>query len=323
MKASTTRKSPRRKASSVARTNSRQKVRRLSMFDRFLRTLPFAEHEIQRAFTWVAVAVLAIILISVARYLGAGAVLHDQYAQLAARAGFVVKRIETSGMERVDQLKVYDIILAEKNRSMPLVDIEKIRTELLKYGWIKDVRISRRLPETLVVDIIERKPTAVWQNGDKLSLIDEKGVPLENVRPDSVDGLPMLTGEGGNVQAVALEQLLDKAPSLKSQVGAASWIGNRRWDLKFKTGETLALPEGEELAAEALINFARMDGINRLLGKNIIHFDMRDPNKAYIRKAPKQVAKEPSVSDKSGDKKEGKSNTDKPTADKLKQKDAA
>ena len=33
----------------------------------------------------------------------------------------------------------------------------------------------------------------------------------------------------------------------------------------------------------ALVNFARMDGVNRLLGRGIIRFDMRDPDKFVLR----------------------------------------
>jgi cell division protein FtsQ len=160
----------------------------------------------------------------------------------------------------------------------------------MQYGWIEDVRVSRRLPNTLVVEITERKPSAIWKRGDKLSLIDGKGVVLENVSVNETNGLPTLNGQGANVQSVALSQLVARAPSLKPQISAASWVGNRRWDLTFKTGETLALPEGEAAAAEALLNFARMDGVNRLLGRDIIHFDLRDPDRMYLRKAPKTQA---------------------------------
>jgi cell division protein FtsQ len=58
--------------------------------------------------------------------------------------------------------------------------------------------------------------------------------------------------------------------------------------LRFKTGETLALPEGEKLAEQALVNFTRMDGVHRLLGRDIIHFDLRDPDRAYMRRAAKE-----------------------------------
>ena len=30
-------------------------------------------------------------------------------------------------------------------------------------GWVKDARVSRRLPDTLVIDIVERTPAALWQ----------------------------------------------------------------------------------------------------------------------------------------------------------------
>ena len=83
---------------------------------------------------------------------------------------------------------------------------------------------------------------------------------------------------------------MEAAPALKPMVKAASWIGNRRWDLLFDTGEKLQLPEGEEAAAAALVKFAELDTEKRLLGRGIISFDMRDPDKlVYRRSAPAPV----------------------------------
>jgi cell division protein FtsQ len=212
---------------------------------------------------------------------------YQQYAARAAKAGFQVQRVEVTGMERVDQLKVYQLVFAEKDRAMPLVDINKVRADLMQYGWIKDARVARRLPDTLAVEIIERKPAAIWQRNGKYSLIDANGIVLANVRAGAGGELPTLNGRQANAHIVALNALLDNASALKSQVSGATWIGNRRWDLQFQTGETLALPEGEAEAAKALLNFARLDGVHRLLGRDLIHFDLRDPDRAYFRKAPK------------------------------------
>lgn len=282
--ATTTRKAPVKRKKAAA---PRRKVRQISWADRFLRTLPFSEADIQRAVTWVVVAALAVLALAAAQWFGLTAAAFQQYAQLATKAGFQVQRVEITGMERVDQLRVYELVLAEKDRAMPLVDIDKVRADLLEYGWIKDARVSRRLPDTLAVEIIERKPAAVWQRESKFSLIDAEGIVLQHVKPGESAELPVLVGTDANLHAVALNDLLDKASALKAQVVGASWIGNRRWDLRFKSGETLALPEGEKAAAEALLNFARMDGIHRLLGRDLIHFDLRDPDRAYFRKAPK------------------------------------
>ncbi len=284
MKTATARKAP----AKARKTTPRKKVRQVGIMDRLLRILPFTEQDIQRVLTWGVLAVLLLVALIVANWFGIPQAAYQQYAQVAAKAGFEVKRVEITGMDRVDQLKVYDIVLAEKDRAMPLVDIDKIRADLIEYGWIKDARVTRRLPDTLVVDILERKPTAVWQRGGVYSLIDDQGTELEKISAAEIGSYPVINGDGANQRVVALNKLLDRAQSLKDQIVGASWIGNRRWDLRFKTGETLALPEGDQLAAEALINFTRMDGVHRLLGRDIIHFDLRDPERAYMRRAAKQ-----------------------------------
>ena len=153
----------------------------------------------------------------------------------------------------------------------------------MQYGWIKDARVSRRLPDTLVIDIVERKPAAVWQHGGQLSLIDDGGIVLEPVALNAMPDLPLVIGPDANVQATALTELMAKAPRLKPMLAGATWVGGRRWDLKFQSGETLALPEGDRDASRALIKFTEMDTADRLLGRGFVRFDMRDPAKMFVR----------------------------------------
>ena len=129
----------------------------------------------------------------------------------------------------------------------------------------------------------EREPVAVWQNGGRLALIDVTGTVLQAVSPSSMPDLPLVVGPNANQQTAALGQLMEAAPALKPMLAGATWVGNRRWDLRFQSGETLSLPEGSKEAAGALVNFARMDGVNRLLGRGIVRFDMRDPDKFVLR----------------------------------------
>jgi cell division protein FtsQ len=82
---------------------------------------------------------------------------------------------------------------------------------------------------------------------------------------------------------VALSHLLEAAPALNPQVREAEWVGNRRWNITFKTGQVLALPEGEQASAKALMSFARLDGTNRLLGGRVAAFDMRASDRIYLR----------------------------------------
>jgi cell division protein FtsQ len=163
---------------------------------------------------------------------------------------------------------------------------------MLKLGWVKDARISRRLPDTLVVDIVERDPVAVWQHDGQLHLIDVQGVVLQSVATDDMPDLPLVVGPDANRQTAGLNKLMENAPALKPMLAGATWVGNRRWDLRFQSGETLSLPEGDRASAAALVNFARMDGVNRLLGRGIVKFDMRDPDRFVLRLPQDQAGAE-------------------------------
>jgi cell division protein FtsQ len=164
-----------------------------------------------------------------------------------------------------------------------LVDVGAIRRKLLRYGWVKDARVLRRLPDTLVIDIVERRPTALWQNKGQLALIDAEGVVLDRVPIDRMPDLPLLIGPGANRQSRALHALMEPVPTLRPQLASATWVGRRRWDLNFASGETIALPEGDKLAAEAIQKFARLDKQTGLLGRGILRFDMRIAGKMVAR----------------------------------------
>ncbi|HLL32117.1 MAG TPA: cell division protein FtsQ/DivIB, partial [Allosphingosinicella sp.] len=197
--------------------------------------------------------------------------------------GFAMKRVEIKGAAHIRQIDVYNIAFDQPSTAMPLVDLEGTRQRLLRFGWVRDARVSRRLPDTLVVDIVERRPAAIWQHNQKLALIDVDGVVLEAVRLDAMPDLPLLIGPAANLHAAELARLTEVAPNLKPAMAGASWVGGRRWDLRFQTGEVLALPEGEAAARKALTKFASMDQSVQLLGKGYVRIDMRDPRRMLIR----------------------------------------
>ena len=260
----------------------RRKVQQ-SRLNAIINALPVSPQQLQRVANWTVGLGVAGLVGLVAHATGVTAKIHEEYAQAVGRAGFQVKKVEVVGAERIDRLKVYDIALAQKDRSMAAVDLEDVRHDLMQYGWIKDARVSRRLPDTLVVDIVERSPAAIWQHNNRLSLIDEKGVVLEPVSVATMPDLPLVIGPKANQRAQDLDRLLAEASSLKELLAGATWVGNRRWDLRFRSGETLSLPEGEPEAKAALAKFAHMDGANRLLGRGILRFDMRDPSRFVLR----------------------------------------
>lgn len=271
------------KAQSRAVTARKARGSASGFIDAAMGVLPFTEEQWSRI--WLAMIIgggvaIAFVIASLA---GVPALAQAQVARIAADAGFEVRNVRVTGTARMDEQQVYARALAIRNQAMPDVDIAKLRAELRALPWVQDARVSIQLPHTLAIDIVERTPHAVLEKADRLVLIDATGVELEPVAADKSKGMLRLAGPGAGKQARALEALLAAAPALSPRVEAAEWVGNRRWNLTFKTGQLLALPEGEVEAATALVKFARLDGKNRLLGGKVLAFDMRTPPRLYLR----------------------------------------
>lgn len=261
----------------------RAKVRQPGAVEKLIAAVPMSRESLARLLT-AGVAFLALLAVwLLLRFLGVPAMVADETSRLAARAGFQVKQVKVIGVERMDELQVYNIALGEIDRSMLSLDLADLRRQIMTLGYVKDARVSRRLPNTVVVDIVERQPAAIWQRDGRLALIDETGVVLSAVDARAVPDLPLVVGPNANLKTRDLDKLMSAAPALKPMIAGATWVGDRRWDLRFQSGETLALPEGEAQAAAALVNFARMDGVDRLLGRGILRFDMRDPTRFVLR----------------------------------------
>ncbi|MET0181003.1 MAG: FtsQ-type POTRA domain-containing protein [Novosphingobium sp.] len=254
-----------------------------SALDRLVGLIPISEqrlHQVCLALIFAGAAALAWV---VASFAGVPTIAAAELASFASSAGFEVRRVEVRGVERMNEVSVYEKVLAERDRAMPLVDLVALRAELLRFPWVEDARVSRQLPDTLIVDIVERSPHAALRKGSGMVLIDAEGNELEAVSAERAARMLVLAGPGAARRVPELERLLKTAPGLRGKVREAEWVGNRRWNLTFRTGQVLALPEGDDQSASALIAFAKLDGANRLLGGQVATFDMRALDRIYLR----------------------------------------
>lgn len=254
-----------------------------SVLDTVMHWLPFSEETLHRILMTLILGAAAGLVWTVAVMAGIPTLASEQAALIASDAGFKVSHLEVRGVNRMNEQRIYERVLGQNDRAMTTLDLAALRDELNQLPWVKDARVSRKLPDTLVIDIVERNPHAVLRKPDRMVLIDDTGVELETVKPGKAKGMLVLSGLGVGQRVQDLTRLLDAAPALKPQVSEAEWVGNRRWNLTFKTGQVLALPEGDEKSAGALLSFARMDGVNRLLGGKVAAFDMRAPDRVYMR----------------------------------------
>ena len=250
---------------------------------------------VRRISWWIFLGMLAVLAIALVAALKVPQLVGTGLGEAIGGAGFSMKHVEIKGAQKVPQLQVYNIAFDQPTAAMPLIDVEATRQRLLRFGWVRDARVSRRFPDTLVIDIVERRPAAIWQHNQRLALIDIEGVVLEQVKLDAMPDLPIVIGPAANLHASELARLTASAPQLKPMMAGATWVGGRRWDIRFQSGEVLALPESEAAAQKALMRFAKMDQASPLLSRGFVRFDMRIPDKFIVRVSSQPGSSVPAI----------------------------
>ncbi|KAJ8138855.1 hypothetical protein OY671_007932, partial [Metschnikowia pulcherrima] len=195
-----------------------------NVIDGVMQWSPFSEETSHRIVSAVILGVAAMLVWVVASMAGVPMSAQEKSAQVASGAGFEVKRVEVRGVNRMNESKIYEKVSGQRDQSMPRLDIDGLRGDSMQLSWVKDARVSRQLPDTSVVDIVERSPHAVSRKGGKSVSIDDTGHELEPVSAARAKGMSVSEGEGAGEKVQDLGRSLDVAPASKPQVAEAEWI---------------------------------------------------------------------------------------------------
>lgn len=215
--------------------------------------------------------------------------LSQGFWQKTADMGF---RIENVYLEGRKFTPVYDITKAVQVKTgdpILRLSLPQIRSNLEAIPRVKSAQVERVLPSQLHITIVEREPIAIWQNEGKMHLIDADGTVMDYVEPALYKDLLLVVGEDAPPHTRELLEILASEPEMVKNVSAVLRIGERRWNIRFKNGIELKLPEKK--AAEAWHNFAVMERDNHILQRSIRSVDMRIYDRIFIRTIP--VEKEP------------------------------
>ena len=202
---------------------------------------------------------------------------------ISAEAGFEVDDITVTGAKYMPTIEINKAITTAGG-SMLFTDVKAIQAEVERIPWVAHATVMRKLPHTIAVHIVERQPFALWQFNQKLTVIDKAGVALTSSQLGRFAHLPMVVGDDAPLHVGNIFADLDQVPALKANIDTVNWIARRRWDVRFKSGDVLMLPEGRKETQAALIAFAQLNSANHLIGKGLGSFDMRMADKLFVRK---------------------------------------
>ncbi len=107
---------------------------------------------------------------------------------------FALKNIETKGNVQISEDEII-----KKSGFIPGanyfdVDVNLARKRLLSIPLLEEVRIERKIPDGVVIDIKERTSVALFSIQGGFVIIDKKGYCLENCSSPKNYNLPVITG---------------------------------------------------------------------------------------------------------------------------------
>lgn len=154
----------------------------------------------KQAAQWVKSAARRVVpvLILAAIAVGVPIAVFQGYLHVVSTPYFAVENLQIKGLNnlgREDVLKQAGIVPGVNAFDL---DPDAIRQRLESQPWIRRVRVERRLPDTLEINVEERVATAVLVDGASYVLLDSSGEPFKTLEPgDPVDRLlklPLVTG---------------------------------------------------------------------------------------------------------------------------------
>ncbi|MBI5682545.1 MAG: FtsQ-type POTRA domain-containing protein [Deltaproteobacteria bacterium] len=102
-----------------------------------------------------------------------------------------IKEIDIQGVKRISRDEILELAGIRIGDNILAASIDDMAVNIRKHPWINTLKIKRRMPDKLVVEIKERVPAA-FINMDELYLIDESGSVFKRASLEDDLDLPVI-----------------------------------------------------------------------------------------------------------------------------------
>ena len=196
--------------------------------------------------------------------------------------------IKTTNLDLVNQINAI-LKLSFPINSIKL-DINHIQKIINQIDSVESSNVRIKDSGVLLVEVIERKPVAVYRENDDLALIDLKGYKINNIfsRSDRKD-LPLIVGTEGNYQVKEALEIYQLLSINLNEIRGLIRIGKRRWDIIFKNNKRIKLPEKHPKSS--LRNFLSSDKSYLISSNDFVIIDLRFTNKIILRRLTEDIIK--------------------------------
>lgn len=195
--------------------------------------------------------------------------------------GFGIDRVTISGIAELSEIEVLIAAGIDPKVSLAFFDADEARKRLEATPLIREATVRKLYPGEVSITLTEREPYALWQVKGELFVIAADGTVIDKMDDGRFAHLPLVVGADANNRAKEYLALRAEAGALAPRMRAATLIAGRRWTLKLDNGMDVRLPETG--AAEAVKRLVALQDDLRLLDKDALAIDLRQPDRVVLR----------------------------------------
>jgi len=201
---------------------------------------------------------------------------------------FEVKDIRINGTEKTNPDELRQILTPNLNNLISF-DKDHAKSLLEQVGWVKRANIKKIYPNTLIINIIETDPFAIYYDNQNNYLIDIDGQIISS-NPDInvYKNLLIVRGEDAKTKLnEIIKEINIYFPDVKNRINELEFIEKRRWNLFLSGNLLIKLPDTD--VKESLNNLKKLFEDKQVLESNIIEVDLRIKGRAVIKVDGEQV----------------------------------
>ncbi|MCX6718383.1 MAG: FtsQ-type POTRA domain-containing protein [Candidatus Staskawiczbacteria bacterium] len=240
---------------------------------------------------WIAILFLAVIIFA--------------FYFLFFYPGIQVKNIEISGNQKIQSQDIKNLVShSVDSKSIFFINSGKISKEILeKFPAIEKVAVNKNFPQTLALDIAERKSVGAYclsasseQANNNCFSIDKNGIVFETAEGNPDNLTIMQTGENKDVfigQEAVAENIIDAIYKIKkilkdnfqidlktALVASSAKLDittKENWQIYFDLG-----PDSDVNSQIVKLNLLLDKGISQDSRKNLRYIDLRPKDRAIV-----------------------------------------
>ena len=201
---------------------------------------------------------------------------------------FEVKDIRINGTEKTNPDELRQILTPNLNNLISF-DKDHAKSLLEQVGWVKRANIKKIYPNTLIINIIETDPFAIYYDNQNNYLIDIDGQIISSNSDINVyKNLLIVRGEDAKTKLnEIIKEINIYFPDVRNRINELEFIEKRRWNLFLSGNLLIKLPDTE--VKESLNNLKKLFEDKQVLESNIIEVDLRIKGRAVIKVDGEQV----------------------------------